>query len=430
MRTDPSRALGISAVLPSEIRQLDLLIELLEQRRPCSELLPVFSELDSILGSLYAIYLNELQFLADGEPQNRAADQIAKDFSAVRPLARELSLELTQTDCQHALDVAHELKEAVRQLFLSFGDLKQQAAAGPKYSELPFTQELLRVVHHYLKGRLPMSAVLERLDSFCNYHDNLEQTFENLIPNEAEDSVLQERREDLEEALALQLQGIEELDLALEERDDRTIKKAVKKLTVASEALYEIYQELERANNEVATVACLRCGAETPTSDKQCVRCGAQLPRFDSGLQLSTVELQEGALPTVGQPEELLRLGREVERALVEQDSHDLHVALESFHSRLASLKTRMKAMKSPPASIPSDHLKLLNEGKSLFLESVETLSNGYELLHEGATLLDENLLHQGLQDIDSGFALMREFQATFEEAERLTPRPATARPD
>ncbi len=416
--------------MPSEIRQLDLLVEQLENRVPPASLLPLFTELDSILGSLYSIYLNELQFLADGEPQNVAANQIAQDFNAIRPLTAKLRYELGQEGSAGGLDIARELKEAVRQLFLSFGDLKRQAATGPKYSELPFTQELLRVVHHYLKGTLPMSAVLERLDAFCNYHDNLEATFENMVPNDSEESVLLERREDLEEALSLQLQGIEDLDLALEKRSDKDVKAAVEVLTVAAETLYEIYQELDQANNTVSTVTCVRCGVSSQSSARLCVGCGAQLPRFDSSQQTTTLEFHEGGRAVPAQPEELLRMHNEVNLALSSNDPQSLLDALESFGSRLTSLQNRLSAMKPPPSDIPAEHLELLNDGKSLFQESLEILSAGYELLNEGAQSLDSQRLHRGLQEVEAGYSLMQEFHQTFEQAERLTPRPAGTRAD
>lgn len=425
MRNDPSRAFGVSAFIPSEIKQLDVLIEHLEERTPGTHLLPIFDELDSILGSLYSIYLNELQFLADGEPQNAAANQIAKDFHAVRPLLSDLRGELNLQNSDSALPVANELKEAVKQLFLSFGDLKRQAATGPQYSQLPFTQELLRVVHHYLKGRLPMSAVQERLDAFCNYHDNLELSFEHMVPTSAEAPVLEERQEDLEEALALQLQGIEDLDLALERRSDRGVEKAVEALTVSAEALYDIYQELENAQHAVATVTCFRCGANNGTESRLCSGCGAQLPRFDSNQEKSTLEFHEGGSSSQSVPEELLRLQSAVQQAISGQDSGVLDTPLDSFASRLNTLKSRMAAMKAPPTDIPAEHLQLLNEGKELFQESLETLSQGYELLREGSDKLDAHRLRRGLEEIEAGFVLMQEFRQTFEQAEQLSPRAA-----
>ena len=425
MRNDPSRAFGVSAFIPSEIKQLDLLIEHLEERTAGVHLQSIFGELDSILGSLYAIYLNELQFLADGEPQNVAANQIAKDFHAVRPLVSDLRNELTLENTENALATAQELKEAVKQLFLSFGDLKRQAATGPQYSQLPFTQELLRVAHHYLKGNLPMSAVQERLDAFCNYHDNLELAFENMVPSPAEAAIFEERHEDLEEALALQLQGIEDLDAGLEHRSDRGVEKALEILTDAADALYEIYQALENAQNTVATVSCFRCGASNGTESRLCAGCGAHLPRFDSSQEKSTLEFQEGGTTAQGVPEELLRLQNAVNQAVADQDPESLDAPLDSFASRLKTLKARMAALKAPPSDIPEEHMKVLSEGKTVFQEAIDAFSRGYELLREGSLELDSHRLRRGLEEVESGFSLMQEFRLSFEQAEQLSPRPA-----
>ena len=422
MLNDPSRAFEASAFAESDIRQLDRLIDLLQTRSVTPELRVIFTEIDSILGSLYAIYLDELEFLAAGEPQNEAANQIGKEFNEVRPLISELGGQLTAGHLEAALESALTLKAVVKGLFLAFGDFRRQAATGPKYSDLPFTQELLRVAHHYLRGALPVSTVQARLDTFCNYHDHLEATFEQMEPNAAEEAVLDDRGEDLEEALALQLQGIEDLDQAIEQGSDDGVRKAIEDLSVAAEALFEIYQELEQASNAVATVPCPRCGAGNEPGNRQCQGCGIQLPRFDTPDQTSTMEFSESGSASQGIPEELLRLQAAVDQAISRNDSAQLEAALHSFSNKLTSLKNRMAAMKAPPNDIPAEHLEVLKRGKSLFQESLETLSHGYELLSSGAPPLDSNLLRRGLEEVEIGFAMMFEFGQTFQEAEQLSP--------
>ena len=92
---------------------------------------------------------------------------------------------------------------------------------------------------------------------------------------------MEARRDDLEEALAMQLQGVEDLDVALERRSDKGIKRAAETLRVAAETLFEIYQELQNAQLEPATVSCFRCGASNSAEARLCAGCGAVLPRFD-----------------------------------------------------------------------------------------------------------------------------------------------------
>lgn len=431
MLHNPSNVYGVTAFAPSEIKQIDQLIEHLEDHTSPTFLLPVFEELDQILGSLYAIYLNELQFLAADEPQNVAANQIARDFNEVRPVVAALRNELSLGEMDNALESARRLKSVVTQLFGSFADMKQQAMQGPRYSELPFTQELLRVVHHYLNGDLALSAVQERLDAFCNYHDNLEISLEQMVPTAAEAPVMEARRDDLEEALAMQLQGIEDLDVALERRSDKAIKRAAEALRVAAETLYEIYQELQKAENEPALVSCFRCGTSNSTEARLCSKCGAMLPRFDSGMtaekRSSTIEIKESpdGGPASARPEELVKLESAVSAAMARNDSSIIMAALDVFESRLKAVSQRMAALKEPPADIPPEHLQVLAEGRHRFQESLEILVEGHTLLAEGATTLDHALLRRGLEEVEAGYQVMQGFTEIFERAEKISPNPA-----
>ena len=430
MLHDPSSAYGVTAFAPSEIKQIDQLIEHLEDRTSPSYLLPLFEELDSILGSLYAIYLNELQFLGADEPQNVAANQIARDFSEVRPVVAALRNELSLGELENALESAQRLKTVVTKLFGSFTDMKHQALQGPRYSDLPFTQELLRVVFHYLEGNLALSSVQERLDAFCNYHDNLEISLEQMVPTPAEAPVLEARREDLEEALAMQLQGIEDLDVALERRSDKAIKRAAENLRVAAETLYEIYNELQKAEHEPATVSCFRCGVANSTDTRLCSKCGAVLPRFDSGIagerRSSIIEIQESpAHQATARPDELVRLESAVNQGLAHNDSTIVTTALEAFGVRLKAVSQRMASLKDAPSDIPSDHLRLLTEGRARFQESLEILVEGHSLLSEGAVNLDHPLLRRGLQEVEAGYQVMQDFTEIFERAEKLSPNPS-----
>ncbi len=422
---DQPNAMGVSTLSPSEIPQVDEIIELLDLGSCGQRLQASFGELDQILGALYGIYLDELQFLAHDEPQNKAANQIASDFASVRPLVSSLRNDLDMGDWESASESAKNLKKSLQDLFRSFGDMRSQAREGPQYSEVPFTQELLRVAHHYLKGKLPLVAVQERLDAFCHYHDRLENRFEETKPSDAEASLFKARQMDLEEALTIQLQGIEDLDVALERRSDEAIKEALELLKVAADHLVEIYEALRQADLAPSTKSCFRCGATNVAEARLCSACQAVLPRFDAdtteGAQ-STIVIKERTEATTGAvPEEYLRLEAAVEKALGTNDNAILVKQLEAFEGRLLSVQRQLDSLKAPPKDIPADHGAVLEEGKVRFADALETIRAGLELLHEGAPKLESLLLRRGLEEIGAGFDLMREFQELFHKAQELS---------
>ncbi len=412
---------------PSEISQLDHLISLLEEDADFPEIFAVFQSFDEVLGILYGVYLSELQFLAAGEPQNKAANEIPAEFREVRKLVAELTHHLERKSKVSAREVALALKSQVGRLFGKFAQMKSQTLEGTRYSEVPFTQELLRVAHLYLEGRLPKTALVERLDAFCHYHEQLELTVEHMIPSQLEQAAFESAQDDLSTALGLQIEGIEELDLALELADDDRLRTALDTLIEAADILHSVYFELKEADQTPVTIACFRCGTDNSPESRLCGGCSAVLPRAEV-VSRSTVEFKENAESFDSDdssiPEELLKLQGAVEDSLASGQSISLSQAVAAFRSKLEKTRGRWQRLESPPPSLPAEHVQLLKRGHQAFREALEVLEEGLQLLETGAPGLQAGLLDQGLQLLGEGFARFQDFQEIFRQAEQLSPRP------
>lgn len=407
---------------PSGIPQLDRLVELLATAEPTppGAVGSAFQALDEALGYLYGSYEFELQFFEYREDLARACDDLLECFQKLKPLQADIRDEISLGNKDTALKLLDELREQLQTLFELLANLKRLVDQGPQYCELPYTQELLRVAYLYLEEKLPIAAVQSRLDVFCTFHDNLELELENMRPSPSEEKAFEANKADLEEAMAAQIQGIEDLDLALERESEDGIREALELLAAAGSTLVEFYETLREADQEPDTLSCFRCGTKNSAQARLCGGCSAVLPRSE-GLATSTMEWNEGGADAgSSRPEEELKIIAAVEAAVDAADPSPLLGALSEYRQKLEQGRSRLNKLQSPPKDIPKDHLEVLQQGKQGFTEALTGLAEALDVLEEAAPRLDTPLLQRGLEQLSEGFQQFREFEDAFQKAEKL----------
>jgi hypothetical protein len=409
--------------LSLHLPQLDSMLEAIESEQ-FDELFEQFADLDQTFGLLYGTYVEELHYLAADEPQNEVAERIGEKFADIRPLISALRDDLSLGDYSAAQETLVVLKDQAITLFSLFGEYREAAQAGPRYSEIPYTHELLRVCHHYLNGALSIDAVQGRLEVFCQYHEALENQVATIIPSPPERETFEQRAEDLEEVLNIQLQGIEDLDYALERNDERAIADSLETLSEAAEVLVDIYKSLQKADLQPRTVACIRCGADNSIEARVCGECSAVLPqRAALEAPTSTIALEEdGTAVGPQEAEEITRLQNAVNESLQTGQKQGLLDALEDYGKRLARNKRQFDRMDNPPGELPSAQLALLERAREIFSAALAQIEEGYALLTEGAPSLSPHLLETGIERMREGTQRFQEFQAEFQKAQSMTP--------
>lgn len=401
--------------------QLEAILQAIENERH-QLIAGYYTEVDQIFGMLFTMYAEELQYLAADDPQNATAEQIGLKFSELRPIMQALHDELSLGEYGEARELVIHLREGARTLFSLFEQYKSECATGPRYSEVPYTQELLRVCHHYLAGRLSLEAVQGRLDLFCQYHESLENQVSTLVPSPPEQQTFQERRPDLEEALALQLQAIEDLDHALEVHDKEAILEAMSLFSEAADALVEVYRQLQKADQEPVTVSCIRCGAQNSPEARICGSCGAVLPQAAGLGRVSTIALEEdGTAVASRESEQVKELQSLVDACLTGGSPAGLEKALAEYRLRVERNRRQFDRLDSPPAAIPEEHGALLARARETFAEGLGRVEEGLQLLSLGAAESDPAKLHQGMLEMRAGEELFREFQNEFQAAQKLS---------
>ena len=399
--------------------QLQVMIKAIEEERT-EHLFDFFAELDQVFGSIYGTYLEELQYLAADDPQNDTSEKIGTCFAEIKPLISALRDDLNLEDLTRALETLESLEEASQDLpglFQEFQDLSQ---SGPQFSEVPYTHELLRVCDHYLNGRLSVDAVQGRLESFCQYHESLETQISLLVPSQPEQEAFEERAEDLEEALNLQLQGIEDLDYALEQNDKEVLKESLPLLKESAEILVEIYRHLQDADLQPRTVVCVRCGAGNSLDAKICGECGAVLLQSaGSATFTNTLNLEEdGSMVGTQDPEEVGRLQVAVDNLLSTGEAQDLLSQIEHYNKRLQRSVRQFESLSAPPPEAPPEHAKILASARNHFGQALEELKLGLQQLSEGATEVDPLILESGMAAMRVASEYFAQFQSDFQRAQ------------
>lgn len=405
--------------LNEHLPQLEQMIAAIQNER-YDTLNQQYAELDQIYGMLYGTYVEELQYLAVGDPHNQSAVKIGQQFELLKPCLRALHNELSLKEFSEAEEHLVQLQEHSRTLFELFDEYKAVAATGKKYSDIPYTNELIRVGRHYLNGELAVEAVLGRFEIFCRFHELLENQVETLMPSPPERKTFDERLPDLQEALDLQMHAIEDLDLALDREDDEALAEALEQIAEAGEVLVEVYQALQKADLEPRRISCIRCGADNSIESRLCGACGGVLPQSAAlGTPVSTIALEEdGSNVESGESEELTRLRNLVEEAQLTNDPQELLRALSGFRERWERNHRKFERLEAPPADLPPEHGALLSKAKQTFAQALGDLEEGLQLLEDGATVLDAGLLEAGLSRMHDGESLFREFVKEFERAQ------------
>lgn len=405
--------------LSTYLPQLDYMIQAIENGDHKS-LTQHYSSLDHTLGMLYNLHIDELRYLAVDDPQNATSEEIGDLFWKLRPSVAQLHDELSLGEFSEALEHLHTLKKEMGALFTLFERYQSEWRNAPQLSDIPHTHELLRVCNHFLNGALGYDAVQGRLNSFCQFHEQLETRISTMLPSPLEQDVFEASYADLEEALSMQLQAIEDLDCALERNDRELMREAMGLLTEAAEVLVEVYLRLHRADSEPPQVNCVRCGETNSTQARMCGNCGAVIPQSTAtGEPFSTIALEEDGSSVLTTESDLVsRLQDAVDKALMTSQTEELSELIDQYDDQIQRQAQRFKQLDTPPADLPADQKATLQHSHALFSAAIEELKSGLDLLRDGAASLDSALLTAGLEKLREAETLFREFIQEFERAE------------
>jgi tetratricopeptide (TPR) repeat protein len=383
--------------------QLDQMTEALDSGQP-DQVWELLEQIEWTLSVLYGGYLDELDFLAPDEPSSQIAERIGVQFSDITPLLTGLQEDLQNGEFDLAGETLEALREGSLQLYSLFEDYRRALQDGPRYSRIPYTQELLRVGHHYINHSLGLDPFHRRLDTFCQYHESLVHHLSHLTPSAPERATLEERWEDIEEALDLQAAAIEELDRALEQDDREAVKECLEVFADVSEALLDVHQALKKADQQPRTISCLRCRAPNSTQLRLCGQCGSVLPQNTSLLDPTTMRLEEDGT-TVGtvEAQEVRKMQELVDIALQSGRNEPLKQALEDYGLRLQTNRRLFHNLQEPPSDLPQEQLNLIREARESFAQAFQELEKALELLNEGSDPIRPQLLESGLERMRRG---------------------------
>ena len=373
---------------------------------------PLLADLKNALEQLYSQHVEELQFLAPPDPQYETAELIGEGFVEVFTLLGPLEEEI-QTDLSLASETADTLTEALESLYPLFKRYITEYQQSPRYSEVPYTHELVRVCRHFLQGYLSREAVLIRLDQFTEFHEHLESELKHARPSGAEQKTMDCNSEDLTEALQAQAEGIADLEEALlnPEPSAETVEGCMDVLTTSAEILVDIYRQLHRAETEPRQVPCIRCSEPNPSSARTCGNCGAALPSgaVISDEPTSTVAFEEdGSLVQSSQSEEIENLQSAIDHFARTGELERLTLARSELVEKLGRVERRYERLSRRRSSETEEQGSQLFDARQAFLQGLDLMRQALQFFHEGEQTED-------LVRLEAGVEKMREANESFQ---------------
>ena len=73
------------------------------------------------------------------------------------------------------------------------------------------------------------------------------------------------------------------------------------------------------------------------------------------------------------------------------------------------------------PAELPAEQAQLLSHARETFAEAMAILQEALQLLEDGSTVLDSNLMEAGLSRMHEGELVFKDFAKDFEQAQGMT---------
>lgn len=244
------------------------------------ELVKVYQQLDTVLGQALFYFCDQVHFQPASEHLETQSQRVYRHIDGVRDeaeLACKASLIPDESEAHLHLDAA---RQELVQLTTIFAVMKQEEAALPRFSPLPWIHELCRVAVACRQGQLSDDRLAERLETSQQLHQRASMTIPQ-IPSLIHDK--QRWREliaSLEASLAEIGEGLQSVAAFLKSSDVDLLDAGLELCMGGAEKLSEDYETIRRLEEEQPGLQCPKCSQENPLGAQRCQHCSAVLPRL------------------------------------------------------------------------------------------------------------------------------------------------------
>lgn len=197
----------------------------------------------------------------------------------------------TNRSHQELVDGLEAGRQALKEMFAIFEDMRQEEEAFPQFSESPYIQELVRVATGVAKKQYPPETLRDKLAWMRARHQEFRKDFADLKTSPKESDELDTLIPAAEVALNEMGTALDTMAIFFKDYDRKHLKEGCAALLQTSERLMKIQKRLMTIS-VAQPAACPKCGVMNPGGVKTCQECGATLPEI-IGLSKQTIELRE-----------------------------------------------------------------------------------------------------------------------------------------
>lgn len=301
---------------------------------------------------------------------------IAQAFSILENLewqSARLDESADEGDTVNLVFSLEQLGYSLQEFSSSLQALRQLEERQPKFSEVPYVQELFRLAEAVRRGALGPDLLEERLLVYEEVqrfvHDSLHHH------GELSDSDLNK----IDEAFALQNEGLDFLFAYLECHKVSALDKGLALVQQAWAQLLEMRQEMLLAQERAELPTCLRCGLLNPQGVRRCSACQARLPE-QSSFQVSTTDVPD-TRPCRSGLEHITRVVSRMSagQLSLQQFADEVDVQ-RGLYRQASALLVRLEASAQ---SLPTQEKADFNQARQLFTQGLKELDSGIHQLEQ-----------------------------------------------
>lgn len=338
------------------------------------ELGRVHQQLDLLLSQMLYHFYEQVQYQPPTEEFEGVAMEIYLNFDLIRDeatLALQAAAGQDTAQCEFHLAAA---REGIQRLMELFADLRAQEASRPKFSELPWINELCRVAVSCRQGDLEEECLSERLEQCRELYEMTLTSLPALANPGASPATWQELRDAFSAALDQIRAGLELVSQYVSQGDEESLDEGLEQAQAGAQALLEQHRRLEELEQTEPFILCPNCSTSNALGAVRCSKCSSPFPRRED-MEPEDVDSQQAwpsHVATLLSALEDLRCGR--------SEVDPVQDLLQQMRERFEKGLRFFQDLKSPRSADPSAAGAFEETRQNLMRESQHALE-GLEVL-------------------------------------------------
>lgn len=306
---------------------------------------------------------------------------------------------------------------------------------GMKPTNMPSANVLINTVKSCLSGMVGKEVVLEAMNWYRAFVEDLEEQFDLAVEGETNSLVILEELPKTREIIDLHDEIMERLEDAFEEMDPEVVEPLLEEMIDVVDRLEASSEVFLEAAQREGKLVCVKCGHANPPNNRSCESCHFKLPKLVDPAMFaqSTFELEERS----GLEEEtdddyhmgintyrLFEAAYNFYEGNIDDEAFQKAIdtsrqTLEQSEDGLAGLSKGGISQKHRDMMTP-DQLATFEEGQEMYHETKELLQEGIDDWHDGLDYFEQFIETRHRPTLETGIQIIFEASIKIHKVHKL----------